>query len=107
ASGGAASWSLARAGFAPWVVDLFADRDTRRVAPCARCSFADYPHGLVKLCEAFPPGPVVYTGGLENHSDVIRELAAKRPVWGNSADVVERARDPFLIHAALTAADLP
>ena len=35
ASARAAVHSLGRAGFATWAVDLFADRDLARVAPCA------------------------------------------------------------------------
>lgn len=95
ASARAAAHSLARAGYAPWAVDLFADRDLRLMAPCVRCPLADYPAALPELCDPFPPGPVLYTGGLENHPDVVAELALRRLVLGNSADVLRAARDPF------------
>lgn len=104
ASARAAAMSLARADFAPWAVDLFADRDLKRIAPVARCPFDAYPHAIPKLCDQFPPGPVLYTGGLENHPDAVRELAARRELWGNGPDVLERVRDPFALRAVLTAA---
>jgi predicted ATP-grasp superfamily ATP-dependent carboligase len=97
ASARAAVMSLARAGFSAWAVDLFADRDLRRLAPSARCPADRYPDALPELAAAFPPGPVLYTGGLENHPEVVRRLAEARPLWGNPPDVLERARDPLLI----------
>ena len=98
ASGRAAAMSLRRAGHSPWVVDLFADRDLQRIAPCVRCPFEDYPAALPKLCEAFPPGPVSYTGGLENHPEVVRAIAASHELWGNGPEVLEQVRDPFRVH---------
>jgi predicted ATP-grasp superfamily ATP-dependent carboligase len=101
ASARAAAMSLVRAGFEPWAVDLFADRDLRRIAPVARCPAADYPHGIPDLCDQFPPGPVLYTGGLENHPGIVAELAARRPLCGNGPDVLEQVRDPFRLTAIL------
>jgi predicted ATP-grasp superfamily ATP-dependent carboligase len=104
ASGRAAVASLVRAGFAAWAVDLFADRDLKRMAPCVRCPADDYPDALPQLACAFPPGPVIYTGGLENRPDVVRELAARRPLWGNPPEVLAQVRDPFRLNAALAGA---
>lgn len=95
ASARAAVGSLLRAGFDAWAVDLFADRDLRRMAPCVRCPLGGYPAALPARCDPFPPGPVLYTGGLENYPDVVRELARRRPLWGNGPDVLDRVRDPF------------
>jgi predicted ATP-grasp superfamily ATP-dependent carboligase len=92
--------SLARAGVPAWAVDLFADRDLRRIAPCARCPFDRYPDALPELCAQFPPGPVLYTGGLENHPNVVRDLA-RRPLWGNAPEVLGRVRDPFRLSEVL------
>jgi uncharacterized protein len=93
ASARAAVHSLARAGYGAWAVDLFADRDL--FAPSARCAAGRYPHDLPALATGFLPGPVLYTGGLENYPDVVAELAAGRPLWGNSPAVLERVRDPL------------
>jgi predicted ATP-grasp superfamily ATP-dependent carboligase len=95
ASARAAVMSLARAGLSAWAVDLFADRDLARIAPCVRCPIDAFPSAIPRLTEQFPPGPVLYAGGLENAPEVVRELAARRPLWGNAPDVLERVRDPF------------
>lgn len=95
ASARAAAHSLLRAGFEPWAVDLFADRDLRLVAPCARCPLDRYPAALPALADQFPPGPVLYTGGLENYPEVVAELARRRTVLGNLPDALRKARDPF------------
>lgn len=104
ASARAAVHSLARAGLAAWAVDLFADRDLKRVAACAVCPFPGYPAALPRLAAQFPPGPVLYTGGLENHPHVVAELAAARDLWGNPPAVLERVRDPYAVSEALAAA---
>lgn len=101
ASARAAVHSLLRAGFKAWAVDLFGDRDLAMVAPCAVCPLEDYPQALPRLAKQFPPGPVMYTGGLENHPQVVAELAADRELWGQRAEVLRIARDPFLISRAL------
>ncbi|HYH66352.1 MAG TPA: ATP-grasp domain-containing protein [Urbifossiella sp.] len=93
ASARAAVHSLYRAGFPVWAVDLFTDRDL--FAPSARCPLGEYPRGLPALADQFFPGPVLYTGGLENHPTAVTELAARRPLWGNPPAVLERVRDPF------------
>ncbi len=91
----AAAHSLARAGYGAWAADLFADRDLTRFHTAARCPFDTYPDALPALTEPFPPGPVVYTGGLENHPRVVADLAARRPLWGNPPAVLDVVRDPF------------
>ncbi len=97
ASARAAIHSLARAGFEGWAVDLFADRDLKQLAPCVTCPIATFPDALPILIADFPPGPVLYTGGLENHPNIISQLASKRPLWGNLPVVLDRIRDPHFI----------
>lgn len=95
ASARAAVMTLARAGEPCWAIDLFNDRDLKRLAPCARCPLDRFPHAIPALAEQFPPGPVMYTGGLENYPDVVAELARSRTLIGNDAETVQRIRDPF------------
>jgi predicted ATP-grasp superfamily ATP-dependent carboligase len=102
ASARAAAHSLARAGLSAWAVDQFNDRDLARVAPCALCPEGGYPHALPELAARFPPGPVLYTGGLENHPHVVEELARTRELWGNPPEVLARVRDPFALAALLS-----
>ena len=94
ASARAAAMTLARAGRTCWAIDLFNDRDLKRIAPCARCSFEDFPHAIPALAKRFPPGPVLLAGGMENHPDTIEELARDRDILGPSADVVRALREP-------------
>lgn len=101
ASARAAVMSLARAGFEAWAVDLFNDRDLKRIAPCARCPFADFPHAIPQLSKQFPPSPVMYTGGLENYPDMIAELSRTREVLGNGPEVLRSVRDPFVLASRL------
>ena len=101
ASARAAVHSLARANFSAWTVDQFGDRDLARVAECAVCPPDGYPDALPALAVRFPPGPVLYTGGLENHPHLVAELASQRELWGNPPEVLERVRDPHTLFSAL------
>lgn len=103
ASGRAAAASALRAGFDPFVIDLFADADTRRLCPVLRCDPADYPHGFIPLAKQAPPGPWMYTGGLENHPDVVAAISEHRPLWGNGPQNLVNVRDPFRLFATFTA----
>jgi predicted ATP-grasp superfamily ATP-dependent carboligase len=101
ASARAAVHSLLRAGYNAWAVDLFGDRDLQMVAPCAVCPLDEYPASLPRLAAQFPPGAVLYTGGLENHPTVVAELAASHKLWGNPLSVLEAVRDPRWLFPAI------
>ena len=101
---GGGSFARPRAGFSAWAVDQFADRDLTRLAPCAVCPPDRYPDAILDLAKQFPPGPVLYTGGLENYPHILRELVAQRELWGNPPYVVERVRDPFTFFPTLASA---
>ena len=92
ASARAAIHSARRAGLTPHAADLFADRDATAYATVRRCEFADYPDGLERLADSFPPMPWLYTGGLENHPELVDRIAAKRPLWGNAGGVLRKVR---------------
>ena len=106
ASARAAAFSALRAGFQPLCLDLFADTDLAQVCPVQRIT-SGYPHALPALCQQQPPAPWIYTGGLETRPTLVQRIARDRPLWGNGARVLRRARDPFLVHRLLTAAGLP
>ena len=99
ASARAAAASARRAGFEPFCIDLFADRDTRLLADCLRCPADEYPAGLFRLAKQVPPMPWMYTGGLENYPELVGELAKERELWGNGPDVLRRVREPALLDA--------
>jgi predicted ATP-grasp superfamily ATP-dependent carboligase len=108
ASARAAAFSALRAGLRPECADLFADADLRARCPVWRVGPRDYPAGLLDLPALDRPGPWLYTGGLENHPDLIDAIARRRrPLWGNPAAVLRHARGPFEVRAVLRAAGLP
>ncbi len=97
ASGRAAAASAIRAGLRPFVIDLFADEDTIQMCPVSKCPLEDYPHGFIGLAEHAPPGPWMYTGGLENHPEVVAAISESRELWGNGPEVLAKIRDPFAL----------
>lgn len=105
ASTRAAAHSAIRAGWRPFCVDMYGDADLHSVAPVL--TVADYPRGLPRAAETFPAAPWIYTGGLENHPDVVAEISDSRPLLGNGPDVLARVRDPWWVAARLQAAGLP
>lgn len=107
ASARAAAFSAIRAGLEPWCADLFADTDLSARCPVRRLSPREYPQALPRILEEAPPGPCMYTGALENHPRIVRQIAARRCLWGNDEDVLRRARSPRFVRQLLTAAGLP
>ncbi len=107
ASARAAAASAARAGFAPIGVDLFADRDLAAIGPAHRVGRDDYPGALAGLAARMPNAPWIYTGGLENHPDLIDRIARDRPLLGIGGESLRAVRDPARWTEALRRADLP
>lgn len=105
ASARAAAFSALRAGLTPRCIDLFADADL--AVRCTATAVRPYPQGIVAAAQAGPLAPWIYTGGLENHPGVLRQIASLAPLLGNSAAVVERVRDPFLVAKKLRSAGQP
>ncbi|HEY7307862.1 MAG TPA: ATP-grasp domain-containing protein [Gemmataceae bacterium] len=101
----AAAFSALRAGLRPGCIDLFADRDLQNHCPVQRLS-GRYPHSFLDHLDAAPPGPWMYTGGLENWPRLVRRMADRRMLWGNSAVTLRRARDPEYVTELLQAADM-
>jgi len=99
--------SAARSGFAVHAADLFADVDCAAAAASVRRvgqgseTPGGYPAGLAAAAAAFPGGPWCYTGGLENHPDLIDGIARSRPLAGNDGTAVRRVRDPFAVARAV------
>src|SRR5919106_1235059 len=89
----AAAASAVRAGFQPLAADLFADADLRRIATATPIS--PYPEGLLDWLRAVEPSAWMYTGALENHPELVDQMAWIAPLWGNPGDVLERVRSPW------------
>src|SRR5438105_3281580 len=73
----AAAFSALRAGFTPYAIDLFADRDLAAVGPAVKIS--RYPQDFLSALAAAPQAPWLYSGGLENYPQLVDRLAAVRP----------------------------
>lgn len=102
----AAAFSALRAGISPWCVDLFCDSDLRARCPAVRLG-GEYPAAFDQIERTLPPGPWTYTGGLENHPQLISDLAARRPLWGNDGPTLSRCRQPAFLRDAALACGLP
>ena len=108
--GASARWfaaSARRAGWAPYVADLFDDVDLRTAAAatcCVRECAEGYPHGLVSACRGFPAAPFCYVGAVENHPEIIRAVAADRPLFGSPPGAVAAVRDPWALRRLADAA---
>jgi predicted ATP-grasp superfamily ATP-dependent carboligase len=104
----AASQSARRAGLVPDAIDLFTDFDLIGLARrTCRLPRDRYPHGLPALAATFPPGPFLFTGGLENHPDILAAIARERPLWGVDPLTIAAVRNPFRVRDALRDAGLP
>jgi predicted ATP-grasp superfamily ATP-dependent carboligase len=100
ASARAAAQSAIRAGYSPWCIDLFADRDLQAIAPVKRCPRETWPEGVLELMHDAPPGPVLFTGAMENQIELMRKVEADRPLFCGLADAAARVRSPFAIATA-------
>ncbi|MFL5340935.1 MAG: ATP-grasp domain-containing protein [Gemmataceae bacterium] len=107
ASTRAAAFSALRAGRRPWCLDLFADADLRARCPVEVIALDEYPLSLPARVAAGPPGPWMYTGGLENHPKIVRRISRDRPLLGHDADVLRLVRDPLRLADLFRSAGVP
>lgn len=89
----AAAQSARRAGWQPVGGDLFGDADLTAICPTYVAR--RYPADLASIASAAPPGPWLYTGGLENHAALVARISRTRTLLGNPPEVLRRLRDPF------------
>src|SRR5262249_9981062 len=106
ASTRAAAFSALRAGLSPWCADLFADADLHARCPAMRLPARTFPDGFLYLADSELKGPWIYTGGLENHVELIETFTRCHQLWGNRALAIDLARDPKHITASLRSAGL-
>jgi uncharacterized protein len=89
----AAAQSAVRAGFEVVAYDLFADQDLRAIAQVKQAEH--YPHDAKEWLAQQNVDGWMYTGAWENYPELVDELAAIRPLWGNPASVLRAVRDPL------------
>jgi uncharacterized protein len=97
--------SARRGGYDVAVLDLFNDLDTRRIAPRSLkvpgheqglASFSG--HALLESASCLAPGDaypgLVYGSGFEDDTELLTELAQRRRLYGNSAEIIHSIKDP-------------
>ena len=102
--------SAIAAGLRPLCVDFFEDEDLKHMLGCGRGrfvgridSFTQLPRRIHSVRNSIP---LLWAGGLENHSDVLREIGRHRPVIGPSPDSIDQLRDPWKLQAWLAEAKI-
>ncbi len=100
-SGRALAQSARAAGFAPIVLDAFADLDTRTAAASWQrvpldASWRFRHRALLAAARrlAPPPVPLVWGSGFEHAPDQLAELAEGRPLWGNTPQAIRATKSP-------------
>ena len=100
ASTRAAAFSALRAGFRPICVDQYTDQDLRDLAEVIPktgvCS------DWVEPLSQRPSLEWIYTGGMENHPELIEQISQKHQLRGCNPEILERARNPFFLEQILS-----
>src|SRR5579859_921742 len=107
ASARAAAFSALRAGLTPWCADLFADSDLTARCSAVALPISDYPNGFLDAVRQAPPGPWMFTGGLENRPRLIQQISRERPLWGCPPDVLRQVRDPLHLARIFSQSGIP
>lgn len=100
----AAAQSAARTGLRPYCGDLYCDADLPDIA--LRQVARSFSGDLLRIAETSPPGPWMYTGGLENYPWLVERISRRHELLGTGADALRRVRDPFELGRVLGAAGL-
>lgn len=86
--------SARAAGHHLYGVDLFGDQDLRALADRVQVIAGEtYPEGFEAILRSWPIAPWIYTGGIENHPDLIDRCARISPLWGNGGAACRAARN--------------
>jgi predicted ATP-grasp superfamily ATP-dependent carboligase len=116
ASGRALAASARRAGYAPLVVDYFADQDTIASAQAHVRLASGLDNGmqapavmaaLQTLSEQHEACGVVWGSGFEDRPSLLRQIAQTWKLIGNGADVVEHVKHPMLLAKLCRSCDIP
>ena len=99
--------SAVRAGCDIVTADYFGDVDTKRLGP--NTSLRERGSGysaaaLAQLAKESTCDAVAYTGGLENHPEVVEALADGKELLGNTAHTLRMVRDPAVLFPFLSGA---
>ena len=88
----ALAFSCIRAGYNPWCIDLYADEDLAKNCPTTLIT-KSFPNEISDLIKTAPVAPILYTGGLENHSALLHSLSTERTVLGITGNTLTNLRN--------------
>jgi predicted ATP-grasp superfamily ATP-dependent carboligase len=101
--------SAALAGYAVWSLDAFGDLDQHpgvRAVSLPRDIGAPFTvDAVVRAAESVETDVVAYLSPFENHPAAVERLSRGRALWGNSASVLRRVREPGVISRASGVSD--
>jgi predicted ATP-grasp superfamily ATP-dependent carboligase len=100
ASARAAAFSALRAGYEVVAADLFADADLERLCPASRIT--GYPEGFADWLATTDCDGWLYTGGVENHPQLVDRMAQLRPLLGTAGAALHEVRNPERLQRVLT-----
>jgi predicted ATP-grasp superfamily ATP-dependent carboligase len=104
ASARAAAEALVAAGAIVSAADLFCDVDLVRIASCQQIHH--WPRDLRRVEPPPEATSWLYTGGIENHPQVVERLSARLPLLGGGADTLRRVRNIQLLNETVRAVGL-
>jgi predicted ATP-grasp superfamily ATP-dependent carboligase len=108
--------SARRAGFAPLVIDVFGDDDTREISLATIRLEGGLSNGLTEpavadavesLIRAHNPIGLVYGSGFEHQSALIKAVSRKVRIFGNDSRTLARAKDPVLLARICASSGVP
>jgi hypothetical protein len=107
ASARAAAFSALRSSLVPRCADYFADLDLAAIATVDRIDQHDSTRGFEAWAQAITPSPWLYTGGLENHPDLVDRISLRHRLWGIGGQALRRVRDPMAVAESFARAAIP
>ena len=94
----AAAESAVRAGFAPWCIDVYGDRDLHRIATVRVCPPREFPSAMLRMLDDAPAeADLLLTAGMENHPDLLDAICFDHPLLGSGVDAIRQVRDPLAL----------
>ena len=102
--------SAIAAGFHPLCVDFFEDEDLKNLLGSGRGrfvgrinSFQQIPQVIRSVRKSIP---LLWAGGLENHTNLLRDISSTRAVIGPDLECVDQLRNPWKLYDWLTKAGI-
>ncbi|RLT11544.1 MAG: ATP-grasp domain-containing protein [Planctomycetota bacterium] len=102
--------SAIAAGLRPLCVDFFKDADLDGLLESGRGRFVGRINNFTELPAMVRSVrstiPMLWAGGLENHTDLLREIGLHRPLIGTAPDIADQLRDPWILNNWLAKAKI-